>query len=81
MVELNLKETAHQISISVSFNPNLQPKSHQLKPEQRRKTHLQSLRKFLQVKGHLSVCKSTTISPKLVTISTDIVKLPSKRFV
>ena len=36
------------------------------------KTYLQSFKKFLEVKGHLSVCKSTTMSPKLVTISTDI---------
>lgn len=37
--------------------------------------YLQSLRKFLQVRGHSSVCKSTTMSPKLVTISTDIFTL------
>jgi len=36
------------------------------------KTDLQSFKKFLQVKGHFSVCKSITMSPKLVTISIDI---------
>lgn len=35
-------------------------------------TYLQSFKKFLQVNGHLSAYKSTTMSPKLVTISTDI---------
>lgn len=36
-------------------------------------TYLQSLRKFLVVRGHRSVWRSTTMSPKLVTIKTDIV--------
>lgn len=35
-------------------------------------THLQSFRKFLEVKGHISVCRSITMSPRLVTISTDM---------
>lgn len=38
-------------------------------------TYLQSFKKFLQVNGHLSAYKSTTMSPKLVTISTDIFSL------
>ena len=37
-----------------------------------KRSYLQSFKKFLQVKGHLSVYKSTTISPKLVTIRTDM---------
>lgn len=36
------------------------------------KAYLQSFKKFLHVRGQRSVCKSTTMSPKLVTINTDI---------
>lgn len=35
-------------------------------------SYLQSVRKFLVVKGHRSVWRSTEMSPTLVTISTDI---------
>lgn len=39
-------------------------------------SYLQSFKKFLVVNGHLSMNKSTTMSPKLVTISTDILDFP-----
>lgn len=39
-------------------------------------SYLQSFKKFLVVNGHLSTNKSTTMSPKLVTISTDILDFP-----
>ena len=35
--------------------------------------YLQSLRKFLVVRGHLSVWRSSSMSPTLVTIKIDIV--------
>jgi hypothetical protein len=42
-------------------------------------THLHSLRKFLQAVGASSTNRSTTMSPMLVSISTDMAGVPRAR--